>query len=117
MSSEDGPFGPGLRGRPEDEKRMRYFRSTRALWNLHNVADLTTADSFGMRCGLTKRVIIPSTKRSSVMRFGARCRERLLTMSCCLSNNDSAATARAPPGCRVSQWLRTGESRGAADRA
>ena len=79
---------------------MRYFRSTRALWNLRNVADLTIADSFAMRRGLTNRVISPSTKRSSVLRFGARFRERLLTMSCCLSNNDSAATARTPPGRR-----------------
>src|SRR5258707_576716 len=112
MSSGDGPLGPGLRGRPADEKRIRYFRSTRALWNLYNVADLTIADSFGRRRGLTKKVINPSTKRSSVLRFGARCRERLLTMSCCLSNNDSATTARTPPGRRsfatVTKLLRPG---------
>jgi hypothetical protein len=39
---------------------------------------LRLADSFGMRSGLTKRVVSPSTRRSSVVRFGARCRERLL---------------------------------------
>jgi hypothetical protein len=38
---------------------------------------LRLVDSFGMRCGLTKRVVSPSTRRSSMVRFGAPCRERL----------------------------------------
>ena len=95
-----GAFGPGLRGRLEDENRMRYLRSINALRNLKDVADFTIEESFGMRRGLTKRVISPSAKRSTNVRFGARWRERLLTMRCCLSNRDSAATARTPPGRR-----------------
>jgi len=78
MSCVEGPFGPGFRFRREGENSKRYFRWTSALWNLNSVAGLRIADSFGMRCGLTKRVVSPSTRRSSIVRFGARCRERLL---------------------------------------
>ena len=60
MSAEDGPFGPGLRGRPEEEKSRRYLRSTKALWHLNKVADLTIADNFGIRRGGTKTVISQS---------------------------------------------------------
>ena len=63
------------------ENSRRYFRWTSALWNSNSVAGLIIADSFGMRCGLTKRVVSPSTRRSSMVRFGARCRERLLIRS------------------------------------
>src|ERR1700736_3539243 len=76
MSCVEGPFGPGFRFRREEENSRRYFRWTSALWNLNSVAGLRLADSFGMRCGLTKRVVSPSTRRSSMVRFGARCRER-----------------------------------------
>ena len=38
------------------------------------------AESFGMRCGRTNSVINSSTKRARVVRFGARCRQRLLMM-------------------------------------
>jgi len=34
-----------------------------------------------IRCGLMNSVVSPSTKRSSVVRFGARCQERLLICS------------------------------------
>ena len=78
MSSAEGPLGPGLRRCDEEEKSRRYFRSTKALWNLNSVAGLTSAPSFGIRRGLTNSVVSPSTKRSSEVRFGARCRERLL---------------------------------------
>src|ERR1700674_3212394 len=81
ISSVDRPFGPGFRLRDEEEKSSRYLRSTKALWNLNSVAGLRIVDSFGIRCGLTKRVVSPSTKRSSVLRFGARCRERLMIRS------------------------------------
>ena len=47
MSSAEGPLGPGLRRRDEEEKSRRYFRSTKALWNLNSVAGLTSAPSFG----------------------------------------------------------------------
>ena len=47
MSSAEGPFGPGLRRCDEEEKSRRYFRSTKALWNLNNVAGLRIAPSFG----------------------------------------------------------------------
>ena len=72
MSSAEGPFGPGLRRRDEEEKSSRYFRSTNALWNFSSVAGLTSAPSFAMRRGLTNSVVSPGTKRSSVVRFGAR---------------------------------------------
>src|SRR5512139_2245584 len=93
MSSGEGPFGPGLRRWPVDAKRIRYLRSTNALWSLNRVVGLRMPESFGIRCGLMNRVIRPSTKRSSEVRFGARRRERLPMMICCLSNNDSATTA------------------------
>src|ERR1700730_8981326 len=72
MSCAEGPFGPGFRLRHEEENSRRYFRWTNALWNVNSLAGLRLADSFGMRCGLTKRVVSPSTKRSSTVRFGAR---------------------------------------------
>ena len=56
-----GALGAGLRARPEDENRMRYLRSINALRNLNKVADFTMEESFGMRRGLTKSVISPST--------------------------------------------------------
>src|ERR1700741_501758 len=62
MSCVEGPFGSGFRFRWEEENSRRYFRWTSALWNLNSVAGLIIADSFGMRCGLTKRVVIPSYK-------------------------------------------------------
>jgi len=76
MSCAEGPFGPGLRGRPAEEKGRRYLPSTRALWNLSSVAGLVMMDNRGMRCGRMNRVVSPSTRRSSVVRFGASCRER-----------------------------------------
>ena len=57
MSSVEGPLGPGLRCRDEEEKSRWYFRSTKALWNLSSVAGLTSAPSFGTRRGLTTSVI------------------------------------------------------------
>jgi hypothetical protein len=57
------------------------------LWNLNRVAGLILTDSFGMRCGLTKRVVIPSIRRSSAVRLGARRRVRLL-----ISSNPSHAS-------------------------
>ena len=62
MSCVEGPFGPGFRLRREGENSKRYFRWTSALWNLNSVAGLRIADSFGMRCGLTKRVVQPEHK-------------------------------------------------------
>src|ERR1035437_423052 len=81
MSCADGPLGPGLQRWGDEEKSRRYFRSTKAWWNLNNVVGLRSAESFGMRRGLMKRVVNPSTKRSREVRFGARCRERLLITS------------------------------------
>jgi len=73
-------FGTGSaatrRGREE-----QYLRSTNALWNLSSVAGLTSAPSFGSRPGRINRVASPSTTRSTEVRFGARCRERLLMSS------------------------------------
>src|ERR1700747_3220002 len=57
------------------------------LWNLNRVAGLILTDSFGMRCGLTKRVVSPSTRRSSAVRLGARRRVWLL-----ISSNPSHAS-------------------------
>ena len=65
----------------EDENSRRYFRSTKALWNLNSVAGLRIAAILGMRRGLTNSVASPSTMRSNEVRFGARCLERLLTRS------------------------------------
>src|SRR6267154_6233046 len=73
MSSAEGPLGPGLRRCAEEEKSRRYLRSTRTLWNLKSVAGLTSAPTFAIRRGLTNSVLRPSTKRSSVVRFGVRC--------------------------------------------
>src|ERR1700730_15744314 len=81
ISSMDGPFGPGFRLRDEKEKRSRYLRSTKALWNLNSVAVFKIADTLVIRRGFTKRVISASKKRSSVLRFGVLCRERLLIRS------------------------------------
>src|SRR5664279_3725541 len=81
MTCNEGPFGPGLQRLAEDENSRRYFRSTRALWNLNNVAGLRIAASWEMRRGLTNSDVSASTKRSSEVRFGARCRERLLICS------------------------------------
>lgn len=98
MSLADGPLGPGLQRCGEDEKSRRYFRSTKARRNFNSVAGLTSAPSFAIRRGLANSAVSPSTKRSSVVRFGARCLDRLLIRSWCLSSRDSAATARTPPG-------------------
>ena len=81
ISSRDGPLGPGLRRRAEEEKSDRYFRSINALWNLSSVAGLMSAPSCGMRWGLTNSVVSPSTNRSSAVRLGARCLDRLLISS------------------------------------
>ena len=54
------------------------MRSTNALWNLNSVTGFMSAASFGIRRGLTNSVSSPRTKRSIEVRFGARCRERLL---------------------------------------
>src|ERR1700674_1281332 len=81
MTSNDGPFGPGLFRWAEKENSRRYFRSIKALWNLSNVAGLRIAASVAIRRGLTNSDIRPSTNRSSEVRFGARRRARLLTMS------------------------------------
>jgi hypothetical protein len=86
------------------------FRSTNALWNLNSVAGLRIAQSFAIRRGLRNSVVSPSRKRSSEVRFGARCRDRLLISNWYLSNRDSAATARTPPGRRsftkvTSRWM------------
>jgi len=111
MSSADGPFGPGLRrGEAEEEKSRRYLRCTRAPWNLSRVAGLTSAPSIGSRCGRTNNVATPRTQRSTEVRLGARCRKRLLMSNWCFSSNDSAATARTPPGRRsfarvTSRWM------------
>ena len=111
MRSADGPFGPGLRrGEGEEAKILRYFLCTRASWNLNSVAVLTSAPSFGSRFGRTNNVAKPRTKRSTAVRLGARCRQRLLMSNWCLSNSDSAATARTPAGRRsfarvTSRWM------------
>ena len=81
MSSGEGPLGPGLRCRAEEEKSDRYFRSINALWNLSSVAGLISAPSCGMRLGLTNSVVSPITNRSRALRLGARCLERLLMSS------------------------------------
>src|SRR6266849_4743165 len=79
MSSAEGPLGPGVRrGEEEDVKSRRYFRQTKAWWNLNSVAGLMNAPSFRIRRGLTNSAVSPRTKRSSVVRFGARCLDRLL---------------------------------------
>ena len=67
---------------------------------LNNVAGLRSAATLSIRRRLTNRVVKPSTKRSRVVRFGARCLDRLLIRSCCLRSRDSAATARTPPRSR-----------------
>src|SRR5271156_1329381 len=71
MISCVGPFGPGLRWAPADEKRRRYFASTSALWNRNNVAGLRTAATFATRPGRTNSVINPSTNRSIVVSRGS----------------------------------------------
>ena len=78
---ETQPFGPGFRLRYEGENSRRYFRGTYALMNLNSVAGLRSADSWNS-CGLTKRVVSPSTRRSSLAKFDALLRERLLIRSC-----------------------------------
>jgi|SRR5258706_6187022 len=56
MSATDGPFGPGLRRGDEAENRSRYFRSTKALWNLNNVA------------GVDERAAFPDSARTQEQR-------------------------------------------------
>ena len=74
-------FGPGRRRCGDEEKSRRYFRSTNALWNFSSVTGLISAPSFTSRRGVTNSVVNPSRKRSIDVRFGARCRERLLISS------------------------------------
>src|SRR6516165_1986216 len=69
MSCSDGPFGPSFRLRHEEENSRPYFRSTKALWNSNRVAGLILTENLGMRCELRKRVVNPSTKRSSMVRL------------------------------------------------
>ncbi len=66
-----------------DELRGRTFRTwfaalprTSALWNLKKVVGLRIADSFGIRCGATNKLINPMTNRSVVVRSGPRRLER-----------------------------------------
>jgi len=95
-----GTFGATFVATVAEGKSRRYFRSTNTLWNLNSVAGLTSARSFGSRCGLTNNMAKPRTTRSTEVRLGARCRERLLMSNWCLRSRDSAATARTPPGRR-----------------
>ncbi len=53
---------------------------------------------FRSRARLMKVAQTAAIARSIGRKFGARSRERLRTMSCCLSSSDSAMTARTPPG-------------------
>jgi hypothetical protein len=46
-----------------------------------------SAPSFGILFGLTNSVVRPSTKRSVGVRFGARCRARLLMSNWCFSSS------------------------------
>ena len=98
MSSGEGPLGPGLRRRLREENRLRYFPSTKILWNLNSVAGLIKTPSFGIRCRATNSMVKPSTNRSRARRLGARRLERLLMSNWCFRSRDSAATARTPPG-------------------
>jgi hypothetical protein len=99
MSSFDGPFGPGRRW-PPDEKSHRYLHFLSASWNLNKVLGFRMTASLGIRLGGTNSNPIPRRRRSDEFRLGARRRARLLMSSWCLSNKDSATTARTPPGRR-----------------
>ena len=97
MSSWDGPLGPGL---PffRAENSNRYLRFLSALWSLSIVDGLMITAARKMCWGLMKSDQKLSKNRSSADRLGARCRERLITRSCCFMRRLSATTAFAPPG-------------------
>src|SRR6516164_9473131 len=110
ISCSDGPFGPGFRLWHGEENSRRYFRWTMALWSLNRVAGLILTDNLGIRCGLSKTVVNPSTRRSSMVRLGARRRDRLLISSWGLSKRDlsydpSHATRAEEFGEVTSRWI------------
>ena len=73
-----GAFRSRISWMPRGREEHAVLSIDQSLVELDYVAALVMAESLGMRYGLTKPVVGPSTKRSSVVRFGARCRERLL---------------------------------------
>ena len=59
------------------------------MWNLSRVAGLILTDHLKNAIReLSKRVVNPSIRRSSMVRLGARRREQLLISSWCLSKRD-----------------------------
>ncbi len=111
ISSCDGPLGPGLRRCFSDEYSSLYLRFLRMSWSLSSVDGLVIIASRRIRRTLRKSDKKPSKNRSSTERLCARCRERLMTSSCCFINTLSATTALAPPGPMslasiVRRWMR-----------
>jgi hypothetical protein len=74
------------------------LRFLSASWNLNKVPGFRMTASLENRLAGTNSDPRPKTERSNEFRFGARCRARLLMTNWCLSNRDSAKTARTPPG-------------------
>ena len=111
MSSGDGPLGPGLPFLP-DEYSSRYLRFIRRRWNFNSVDGRIITAARWIRRGSRNSDQKPNRNRSSAERLGARCRERLMTRSCCFISRLSATTALAPPGPRslamvVNRWMRS----------
>src|SRR5438105_4879763 len=81
MSSADGPLGLEFAAMRRIGKEQPVFLIHQRLAELEQPAGLTSAPSFRIRRGFTNMLVSPSTKRSSVVRFGARFLERLLIRS------------------------------------
>ena len=98
INSGAGPLGPGFFFAMEDEKILRYFRFTSALWDLSSVAGLTTIPIRRSRFLRTHIDPIPKKRRSQPFKLGARFRPRLSTSIWCFNIKVSAINAFAPPG-------------------
>lgn len=91
-------FGTGFAAMRRRRKEQAVFAIHQRLVEFKERCRLDERAKFRNRRGLMNSVVRPSTKRSIEVRFGARCRERLLMSNWCFSTRDSAATARTPSG-------------------
>ncbi len=67
MSLREGSFGPGVRRCPVDEKRIRYLRSTNALWSLNRVVGLTYRKPLQAALGIP---VVEPTQAAVAMAMG-----------------------------------------------
>jgi len=96
IRSGEGPLGPGL-PRRVGENSSRYLRFTSDSWKARRVEGFSTTAMRSNRPGWMASVHGPAMTRSIGRSLGARSWPRFRITNWCLTSNDSATTARAPP--------------------